>query len=580
VSAPWAGPGDESADGAVAASAGQNGYGPTGVAQGGVDHNGVAHNGLTQNGVAQNRSPAAPGTRPLGAPGTVGLRPGPNPGTGGIGGAQQRPAAKHGRGGFTGSIPLTGGITLTGGISLTGITLRRARPGKSKKQTVSGFDPVVRGRGLARLSRRPQPTTASELQRACVRWVVTLWLMVVLLQRFQLPNQEIALLLPLSLAWCVYGLVRGVLEIDRHRFGWWLGAAGISALMVPVQYALVPQPIISMTSWGLLLVTWLVFVFRLRDRRRSTYLQVLRGVVRISLWQAGLVIVFLVSQLVLPYQDWVAKVIPANILLQHYTLAYPFSYGSSYYRSNGWIGLETSFTSIQLALGVIAALLLRRKLPVLLFMLAAIACTGAQSGLPMIAAAFGIILFSQSRWSLARYAVMVPAVIAFLISPLGANTLTRLTEGTGSNTSTGQRSTVPYTLLWPEWIKESTWVLLGRGPGSSQTLVENSHVTGVLVPSPIKLFFDYGVIAGLALAVFFMFMYLGGPSRAYALAMASAYWVFQPGTTTILLVITIPLFITWWTPRDYKMLESENVPSPNATIVPSPRGRPRVEVPT
>jgi hypothetical protein len=557
VSVPVIGPGGGSRDGRG------DGRSPYRTAASGAS-NGAVSNGAVSNGVPV----AAPGIRPIGPPG---VDAGARTRTGPIGFPQRTAAGKHGRSGMTGSMP----ITLTGGI-----TLRRGRPGKSEKQTVSGFDPVVRGRGLARLSRRPQPTTASELQRACVRWAVTLWLMVILLQRFQLPNQEIALLLPLILGWCAYGMLRGVLELDRHRFGWWLAIAGVSALIVPVQYALVPRPIISLTSWGLLLATWLVFVFRMRDRRRSTYLLVLKGVLKISMWQAGLVIFFLASQFVLPYQDWVAMVVPKSILLQNYTLAYQFSYLGTYYRSNGWIGLETSFTSMQLAFGVIAALLLRRKLPVLLFLLAAIACTGAQSGLQMIAAAVAVIVFSQARWALARYAVMIPAVIAFLFSPLGENTLARVSEGTGSNTSTGQRFNVPYELLWPEWIREPLWVLFGHGPGSSQAIIDQFHIDGVIIPTPIKLFFDYGVIAGLALAVFFLFMYLGGPSRAMAVAMASAYWVFQPAATTILLLITVPIFVTWWTPRNYRMLESEHVPSPNAAIAPPPNGgaklRPKV----
>ena len=471
----------------------------------------------------------------------------------------------------TGSIPLglTGPLSLTGGIALGG-TRRR------KRQTVSGFDPVVRGRGLARLSRRPQPTTASELQRACIRWVVTLWAMLLLLQRFAVPNQPIALMLPLSVGWCVYGMFRGVLEIDRHRFGWWLAAAGASALIVPFQYALSPDPRISLNSWGLLLMTWLVFIFRLRDRRRETYLKALGSMLKVSLGQATIVIFFLVIQFVVPYTDWIAVVVPKQFLQSGYTLAYPFSYQGTLYRSNGWIGLETSFTSMQLALAVIAALLLRKKLTVVLYLLAAIACTGAQSGFPMIGAAIGIILISKMRWALARYLVMVPTLVAFLLSPLGGNTVTRLTEGTSQQTSTGQRSTVPYEVLWPQWAKDPLWVLFGRGPGSSQSLVEDSHILGVIVPTPIKLFFDYGVVAGLALGIFLLFMYLGGPSRSYTAAMITAYWLFQPGTG-ILLIVTIPIFITFWTPRTYKMLESEFVPSPNAAIVPAQGRRPRTE---
>jgi hypothetical protein len=514
------------------------------------------------------------GARPAGAWGVPGTVPLGEPSGGGVPGAYGgRPADGPAPLAWarSGAIPLglTGPFTLTSGLALG----RRGR----KKPTVSGFDPVVRGRGLARLSRRPQPTTASELQRATVRWTTALWAMIILFQRFSIPDQPVALLLPLCLGWCGYGLFRGVLDLDRDRTGWWLAAAGVSALIVPIQYAFTPDPQISMTAWGLLLVTWLVFLFRLRDRRRSTYLKMLEGVYRVSMWQAALVIVFLASQLVLPYQDWLAQVVPGNLLLHNYTLAYPFSYGGTYYRSNGWIGLETSFTSIQLAFGVTAALLLRKKLTVLLFLLGAIACTGAQSGVQIAVVAVAVILFSPMRWALARYLVMLPTVVAFLLSPLGRNTIVRLTEGTGARSSTGQRSTVPYEVLWPQWVKDPLWVLLGRGPGSSQTMVENSHIQGVLVPTPAKLFFEYGVIAGLALAIFLIFMFLGGPSRAVALAMGSSYWLFQPASTTVLLIITIPLFISWWTPRAFPPLESEFVPSPNAAL-PEAQRRPRTEL--
>jgi hypothetical protein len=281
---------------------------------------------------------------------------------------------------------------------------------------------------------------------------------------------------------------------------------------------------------------------------------------------------------VVPYQDVLANLVPKTFLLQGYTLAYQFSYEGQFYRSNGWVGLETSFTSIQLALGVIAALLLRKKLTVIIVLLAAIACTGAQSGVQMIGVAVATILFSRMRWALARYLVVVPTIIAFLVSPLGANTISRLTEGTSSRTSTGQRATVPYEVLWPQWIKDPLFVMFGRGPGSAQQAVDNSHILGVLVPSPAKLFYEYGVIAGLALAFFLIFMYLGGPSRAMAIAMGSAYWIFQPGTTTMMLIVSVAVFVTVWTPKPFRPLETEFVPSPNAAIVPEQNRRRRSEL--
>ncbi|MDQ1286685.1 MAG: hypothetical protein QG622_250, partial [Actinomycetota bacterium] len=274
----------------------------------------------------------------------------------------------------SGSIPVnqpkgvTGGLTLTGGISLG---LRRKRPPRL------AFDPVVRGRGLARLSRHPVPTTQSELQRAVVRWVVTLWIMIVLLQRFQLPGQPIPLILPLTLAWCLYGLVRGVLELDSHRFAGWMAITGLSAVFIPLQSVFVNKVFTSPMSWGLLLTIWFMFVFRLVDRRRSTFVMALRGIVKVCMWFALLVIVMFASQLVFPYQDWFAMVFPENIRLTDFTIAYPISYGSPWYKANGWIGLEPSVVSFQLGMGLVSAVLLRSTMPVILLIGVAILCTTA-----------------------------------------------------------------------------------------------------------------------------------------------------------------------------------------------------------
>ena len=72
----------------------------------------------------------------------------------------------------------------------------------------------------------------------------------------------------------------------------------------------------------------------------------------------------------------------------------------------------------------------------------------------------------------------------------------------------------------------------------------------------MKVFFDYGVIAGLALCVFLVFCYFGAPSRALAVTLFASSWVLQPGTTTFVLVMQTLLFVTWWTPRRRRPLES------------------------
>ena len=98
------------------------------------------------------------------------------------------------------------------------------------------------------------------------------------------------------------------------------------------------------------------------------------------------------------------------------------------------------------------------------------------------------------------------------------------------------------------------------------------------MPTPLKIFYDYGLIAGLALAAFLLFMYLGGPSRSLAITLAVSLWTLQPGTTTAVFTVAIPLFVTWWTPRTQGPIESDYVPSPNAAITPPNGGRRRSEV--
>ena len=478
----------------------------------------------------------------------------------------------------SGPIPLGRGVDNSGALTFTGgIGIGRRR----KPPPALRFDPVIKGRGLARLSRRPQPTTASELQRACARWIVTLWVMVILLQRFQLPNQEIAVLLPVTILWAVYGLVRGVLEIDKHRLGWWLGAAGLSAAFVPFQLMLVPRVYVSVTSWGLLVVTWLVFIFRLRDRRRETYVMALRGVVRASMWFAVLVIVMFASQLVIPYRDWFADIVPENIRLTTFTIAYPISYGSPYYKANGWIGLEPSVVSFQLGVALVAALLIRVTMPIVFLLGAAILCTTGGSGVVIVAIAVVVIIFSSYRWALARYLILIPPVLAFAATPWAEPIMERTKEFTGdsgSNNSTNLRAIAPYDVLWPKFIDDPMTVLFGGGPGSSQQIITNQHILGLLVPTPLKIFFDYGVIAGLALAAFLLFMYLGGPSRAMAITLGTSLWALQPGTTTLVFVVAVPLLVTWWTPRVNAPLEGTRIPSPHASIAPPRGSRPRSEV--
>ena len=72
---------------------------------------------------------------------------------------------------------------------------------------------------------------------------------------------------------------------------------------------------------------------------------------------------------------------------------------------------------------------------------------------------------------------------------------------------------------------------------------------GLLVPSPAKVFFEYGLVAGVVLAAFLLGCYWGGPSRAMGLSLLVSLWLLQPGVTTMVIVAPLLAMVTLWSPR-------------------------------
>lgn len=397
-----------------------------------------------------------------------------------------------------------------------------------------------------------------------VRYVSLLWLLAVLLQRFVVPGLPVALLLPIVFAWAAWGLHRGLVELDRERLVWWSAAAGATALVVSAQLLFVAQPFISVTSWGLFLTVWAPFVLRLKDRRRETVVLVFRRVAQISTGLAVACIVMMAVQFAgLRYQDWLAQVVPAPLLFfrPFYVITYPLSYGSEIYRAHGFVGLEPSFVSAQIGLGLLAALLVGMSRRYVLVM--AIGLVAAFSGSGFLLAGVGIVVLAltPSRHVLGRYVgpgLAVGAVL--LVSPLGQTLFSRVTEAGSGRSSTSLRALVPYEKVWPIYVDSPLGVLLGRGPGSSQDAVDSFGIDGLLVPTPMKIFFDYGLLAGLLLAGFLLLCLLRAPSWSMSFTLLFSLWTLQPGTTTTLLVIPVLVLVTIWSPRDGPALEVEAFP--------------------
>ncbi len=259
----------------------------------------------------------------------------------------------------------------------------------------------------------------------------------------------------------------------------------------------------------------------------------------------------------LRYVDYVALVVPKQLLVQGYVITYPIVFDSPVYRSNASIGLEPSAISLQLGVALVLALLIRAgRLPLLLIV--GMATTVSGSGIFVAAIAIAVMLLYPIRRQLQRYLLAsAVAVGLLLLTEIGQQLSKRAAEATIAGSSTSLRAIEPYLFLWPSWVIDVNVVLFGMGAGSSQKLIDDTNRAGLLVTTPIKIFFDYGLVAGVALAAFLLFCYLQGPSRALSAGLLLSSWVLQPGTTTFVLVLPTLLFITWWAPWPGRVVEAD-----------------------
>jgi hypothetical protein len=386
--------------------------------------------------------------------------------------------------------------------------------------------------------------------------------MVVLLQRVGIPGvPNIGVLTLVVLGWVVVAYVQGVVTLHRQSLLWFLVATVITGVAMLVQSSSVFQAQISVTSWLLVLTVWAPFTVRLLDNGLAGYLRMLRLVTYISIGLAVASIAMLASQLAgLPFRDWFAAVVPPAFQLDGFNIIAPTSYGSDLIRSTAWIGLEPSVVSALLGLGMLAAIFVRARSWVILVLGAGLLSTVSGSGVVVVLVGVVVMLLSPCRRLLARYsAVGLVAAVVAVVSPIGALMISRVTEFQSADSSTSLRALEPYAELIPRWTENFWGLLLGWGPGSSQRVVTDTNIPGLLVPSPAKIFFDYGLIAGVVLTVFILGCYWGGASWTFAVSLALTLWVLQSGITTSVFVAPVLVFVTLWSPRSGPPLEMIDV---------------------
>lgn len=382
-------------------------------------------------------------------------------------------------------------------------------------------------------------------------WVATLYAVSLLVQRLAIPGTEIALALPLVLAWAALALHRGVLELSRTRVLVWLAAYGACGVVLLVQALGGFAAHTSVPSYGLFAVTWAPLVLALRDRTWAAFRRTGDLLVSVGLGLAGLSLLFMGVQVAgLRYVDIVGSVVPESALVPGYVTTYPVAYGSVVMRSNAWIGLEASVVSFHLGALVLAAILLRRSLLVIGVLVAGLLTTTSGSGVVVLL--LGLAALAVSRRHDVLRPLAVPGAVGLgtvLLTPVGWSLLRRTTEFQNDDSSSNLRATRGYADLWPGWRDSLPAQWLGSGAGAAQQRMEDIGVVGLVAPTGARLFYDYGLLCGgLLLAVLLVAAWRSW-AGALAVGVVVSFLTLQPATTNTCLVLVLVLWVTLWSPR-------------------------------
>lgn len=369
-----------------------------------------------------------------------------------------------------------------------------------------------------------------------------------LLQRISIPTLSIPIITPLIVIWMGIALWFGVVDLHARRLMLWLAASAVSAALVLLQVLLISNPYVSVNSWLFWMVTWLPVVVQFRDRGEQTYLRALRGIGHLGIVIGTLSGLFMIIQLFgVRYRDLMGQLVPASLLVDGYVITYPVTWGSPIFKSNAWVALEPSFLSFMLGICLISAVIARLHWVKLIIILVGLLATAAASGLAVVAVFIVLcVLLGQGRL-LRPYALpTIPIALIFGTTLFGQSILNRLTEFGDSRSSTSLRAIEPYLYLWPEWIADPWVPFIGHGPGSSAWVVTNSGIGGLLVPSPAKVIFDYGLIGGTLLLLVMVAAFVRCPDPKFAMALAISILTVQGASPP--LVVSVIIAVTLWSP--------------------------------
>lgn len=390
---------------------------------------------------------------------------------------------------------------------------------------------------------------------ATLRLLTILLFFEIFFQRIALPagGSQVQIILPITYVIVAIMLRRGLLSRNSSRMTGYLVAMTACSLSGLTAF-LRQNDDTSVTSLFLLLATYVPFVFGLRPADARALLPRLldRFLLMITVL-AGLALFQFAIQLVgVPYTDVVKDVVPSNFLMHGFNTSYPVQYGSSLFKSNGFVCLEASFCSQFLGFGIVVCVLRNGGWWRLIMFVLAILSTVSGTGLLLLAFA-GLLLAVHKGARFALSALLGVSLIVLIISFTPASSIfaARATETSSSTSSGSLRFVQPYQRTWEALGKDPATVIFGTGPGfADRDASAFFNRTGLplnyaLVP---KLVLEYGVLGTITFASFIVVMFVRG-SQSFVLSgsVLLFYTVLSGGLLAPVVTGLGLLLVAWFT---------------------------------
>ena len=392
-----------------------------------------------------------------------------------------------------------------------------------------------------------------EADSSTLRVLTILLVCELFLQRLVVPaaGTGVPVILPITLVGAVVLVRRGQLRTNLVRSRAYLIAMAACVLVAFTSFAR-GEPDASLNSLMLLVVTYAPFIVGLsREQARLLLPRLLDRFVILAGVLAGLALGQFGLQLVgVHYADVLGDLVPSQFLAQNFNTSYPVHYGSTLYKSNAFVGLEPSYTSQFLAVGLIVSVLRRTRVWQIALFLLAILSTVSGTGILLVGFA-GVLLAVHKglRFTLSALTVLVILVGALSLTPAAKIFASRATETSSSGSSGNLRFVTPYVRTWDNLSANPERALFGNGPGwSDRDSQAFSARTGLplnyaLLP---KLLLEYGLVGSIGFLVLMAAAFIrGSPSFVLTGTMLFFYIVLSSSLLNPVVGYLVLLLLSW-----------------------------------